>query len=105
MAGLSWGLSPQGDGLRITVSGYGDKLLLLLKQVGAGVAVAAAVGRVVRSGACVVNMLEGLVLMCHMMMVLIRASAERAGHRPHGDLSAGELAGERAAPARIVSCV
>jgi insulysin len=33
VAGLSWGLSPSGDGLRITVAGYGDKLLLLLKQV------------------------------------------------------------------------
>jgi len=33
VAGLSWGLSPSADGLRISVGGYNDKLLLLLKQV------------------------------------------------------------------------
>jgi len=33
VAGLQWGLSAAGDGLRVTVAGYNDKLLLLLKQV------------------------------------------------------------------------
>lgn len=33
VAGLSWSLSTAGDGVRVAVSGYNDKLLVLLKQV------------------------------------------------------------------------
>ena len=36
VAGLSWGLAPSADGIKLTVSGYSDKLLLLLQKVRAG---------------------------------------------------------------------
>ena len=36
VAGLSWALAPSADGIKLTVSGYSDKLLLLLQKVRAG---------------------------------------------------------------------
>ena len=33
VAGLSWGLAPSADGIKLTVSGYSDKLILLLQKV------------------------------------------------------------------------